>query len=304
MRRAVSRAEAAVPAASDRNPAVQRAANRTGLPDSLKDGIEELSGMDMSAVRVRYNSRKPEQVRAHAYTQGHQIEVAPGQERHLPHEAWHVVQQMQGRVRPTMHEGGVAINDSDQLEREADTMGRKAMQLRRVSRSAPAGAVALGRAPMQRRVMPAAHRRCTAHLPIQRVGTVGDLLDSIDKIIKPPVSWKILGWLAALSDNGSDPSRPLFIDEYRTLLNNFELAKGLDRTQRVDAAYTHENRVPAKAGHPYLTMTWAALRDEIDLEKRAAEELQKKAYIEPERLQEMQNQATRGLGGAVASMYM
>ena len=54
--------------------------------------------MSMDAVRVHYNSTKPAQLNAHAYTQGTDIHVASGQERHLPHEGWHVVQQMQGRV--------------------------------------------------------------------------------------------------------------------------------------------------------------------------------------------------------------
>jgi hypothetical protein len=36
-----------------------------------------------------------------AYSQGSDIHVAPGQERQLAHEAWHVVQQQQGRVQPT-----------------------------------------------------------------------------------------------------------------------------------------------------------------------------------------------------------
>ena len=117
-------------------PAVQRrdpktsAANRTGMPDRLKVGMEQLSGLDLSGVRVRYNSAKPAQLNAHAYTQGTQIEIGPGQERHLPHEAWHAVQQMQGRVKPTIRENGVAINDNRGLEREADVMGRKAMQMR------------------------------------------------------------------------------------------------------------------------------------------------------------------------------
>jgi len=85
---------------SDRETPVQRqseemkAENKTGLPDRLKEGIESMSGYDLSGVRVNYNSPKPAQLNAHAYTQGHAIEVAPGQERHLPHEAWHVVQQM------------------------------------------------------------------------------------------------------------------------------------------------------------------------------------------------------------------
>ncbi len=106
----------------------RKAENKTGLPDSLKEGIESLSGYDLSGVRVNYNSPKPAQLNAHAYTQGQAIEVAPGQERHLPHEAWHVVQQMQGRVKPTKQlKGKVNINDDAVLEKEADVMGLKAV---------------------------------------------------------------------------------------------------------------------------------------------------------------------------------
>ena len=46
-----------------------------------------------------------------------------GREQHLAHEAWHVVQQKQGRVKPTLQMKGVAINDDGGLEREADHMG-------------------------------------------------------------------------------------------------------------------------------------------------------------------------------------
>jgi catechol 2,3-dioxygenase-like lactoylglutathione lyase family enzyme len=79
---------------------------------------------------VHYNSDKPAQLNAHAYAQGTQIHIASGQEKHLPHEAWHVVQQKQGRVKPTMQlRGKVAINDDAGLEKEADVMGAKAMQM-------------------------------------------------------------------------------------------------------------------------------------------------------------------------------
>lgn len=63
------------------------------MPDHMKTGIEELSGFSMDDVRVHYNSDKPSTVQALAYTQGTDIHVAPGQEQHLPHEAWHVAQQ-------------------------------------------------------------------------------------------------------------------------------------------------------------------------------------------------------------------
>lgn len=104
-------------------------ANNTGLPDNLKTGIENLSGFSMNDVKVHFNSAKPAQLNALAYTQGTDIHVAPGQEQHLPHEAWHVVQQKQGRVQPTTQAKGVQVNDDTQLESEADEMGAKALQL-------------------------------------------------------------------------------------------------------------------------------------------------------------------------------
>ncbi len=102
--------------------------NHTGLPDSLKAGIENLSGLAMDDVKVHYNSSKPAQLQALAYTQGTEIEVAPGQEQHLPHEAWHVVQQKQGRVRPTVQMKGRGVNNDSGLEKEADLMGKQAVQ--------------------------------------------------------------------------------------------------------------------------------------------------------------------------------
>ncbi|HXA46221.1 MAG TPA: DUF4157 domain-containing protein [Burkholderiaceae bacterium] len=103
--------------------------NRTGLPDQLKAGVESLSGMSLDHVKVHYNSPQPAQLNAHAYAQGSEIHVASGQEKHLPHEAWHVVQQAQGRVQPTMQAKGVAVNDDKGLESEADVMGMKAMAM-------------------------------------------------------------------------------------------------------------------------------------------------------------------------------
>jgi hypothetical protein len=57
--------------------------------------------------------------------------VGQGEERYLPHEAWHVVQQRQGRVQPTLQAEGVAINDDASLEKEADVMGSKALRMTR-----------------------------------------------------------------------------------------------------------------------------------------------------------------------------
>jgi hypothetical protein len=109
-----------------------RSGNTTGLPDGLKFGIETLSGVSLNDVKVHYNSAQPAQLNALAYAQGSDIHIAPGQEKHLPHEAWHVVQQAEGRVKPTTQmKGGVPVNDDAGLEHEADALGAKAMSLKR-----------------------------------------------------------------------------------------------------------------------------------------------------------------------------
>ncbi|WP_213947410.1 DUF4157 domain-containing protein [Luteibacter sp. dw_328] len=117
------------------------------LPSGLRTGIESLSGLDMGGVRVHYGSPLPARLNALAYAQGSDIHLARGQEQHLPHEAWHVVQQVQGRVRANTRVEGVGVNDDASLEREADRMGSQAMQMRRAdagtsqptpSRSGPA----------------------------------------------------------------------------------------------------------------------------------------------------------------------
>ena len=102
--------------------------NNSGLPGALKAGVENLSGFSMDDVKVHYNSDKPAQLKAFAYAQGADIHVARGQEKHLPHEAWHVVQQKQGRVQPTIQmKGAISLNTDPGLEKEADEMGGKSL---------------------------------------------------------------------------------------------------------------------------------------------------------------------------------
>ncbi|EBP3743526.1 DUF4157 domain-containing protein [Salmonella enterica subsp. arizonae] len=130
-RRAVSQRKVAHASAAledKRAPTVQRQPNKTGLPDNLKSGMENLSGMSLDNVRVHYNSAKPAAVQAHAYAQGNDIHLASGQEKHLPHELGHVVQQAQGRVTATTTVAGMAVNDSPALEHEADVLGASALR--------------------------------------------------------------------------------------------------------------------------------------------------------------------------------
>ena len=101
--------------------------NKTGMPDQLQSGIENLSGLSMDNVSVHYNSSKPAQLQAQAYGQGSEIHITPDQEKHLPHEAWHVVQHKEGRVHPTVQmNANSPINDDKGLEKEADRMGTQA----------------------------------------------------------------------------------------------------------------------------------------------------------------------------------
>ncbi|WP_339655885.1 DUF4157 domain-containing protein [uncultured Maribacter sp.] len=105
-------------------PHIQKKENNTGLSDNLKSGIENLSGYSMDDVKVHYNSNNPVQLNAHAYAQGTEIHLATGQEKHLPNEAWHVVQQKQGRVIPTPQpKVKIDVNDDAGVEQEADVMG-------------------------------------------------------------------------------------------------------------------------------------------------------------------------------------
>lgn len=104
------------------------APNNTGLPDNLKSGMENLSGMSLDHVKVHYNSSKPAAVQAHAYAQGSDIHLSSGQEKHLPHELGHVVQQMQGRVTANTSVNGMAVNDNPGLETDATVMGDKALR--------------------------------------------------------------------------------------------------------------------------------------------------------------------------------
>jgi hypothetical protein len=114
------RALAADSAAPVRAPAP--ATNPAGLPEPLNAWIERQSGLAMDDVRVHRNSAEPAKLGALAYAQGSDIHLGPGQERHLPHEAWHVVQQKQGRVIPTLQTKGILLNQDLALEREADSM--------------------------------------------------------------------------------------------------------------------------------------------------------------------------------------
>ena len=142
------------------NAGPEEAPPRDALPESLRSGMQALSGVDLGQVQVHYNSARPAQLQALAYAQGDDIHLGPGQEQHLAHEAWHLVQQRQGRVQPTAEAGGVAINDSPGLEREADQMGARAAQMKTAQlKSGHASGCGCG--------------SCAGGLQLKQAGTVG-----------------------------------------------------------------------------------------------------------------------------------
>ena len=94
--------------------------NQTGIPNNMKARFENFSGVSFDDVRVHYNSDRPAQLQALAYTQGNQVYIGPGQEKHLGHELGHVVQQKQGVVKPDFYIGNVPVNTDSVLEKNAD----------------------------------------------------------------------------------------------------------------------------------------------------------------------------------------
>lgn len=107
------------------------------LPRPLRLGLEELSGLDLSDVRVVHGSTRPRGLGARACASDGEIHLAAGEERHLPHEAWHVVQQRHGRVARTTRVGKIPINDDPSLERDADIMGARAAAAGPAASAAP-----------------------------------------------------------------------------------------------------------------------------------------------------------------------
>lgn len=115
-------------------PLQRQAENKTGIPDDVKQRMEDSFNTDFSGVRVHPDSSSAPEVGALAYTQGTDIHFAPGQfkpdtsagQQLLGHELAHVVQQAEGRVQPTTEIGGMPVNDNEALEHEADVLGAKA----------------------------------------------------------------------------------------------------------------------------------------------------------------------------------
>jgi outer membrane protein OmpA-like peptidoglycan-associated protein len=106
------------------------------MPDSIQTKMESSFGTDFSDVNIHSNSNQAEDIGALAYTQGTDVHFAPGQynpqsqkgQELLGHELTHVVQQKQGRVKPTTQAKGLPVNSDPGLEHEANMMGKNVIQ--------------------------------------------------------------------------------------------------------------------------------------------------------------------------------
>lgn len=112
---------------------VDATSSGAALPEEIRAKMEDVLGMDFSAVRV-HEGPQAASVGALAFTRGTDIFFAPGQyqpqsqrgQELLGHELTHVRQQASGVVGTSRDAGGVSINDDAGLEREADIMGAQA----------------------------------------------------------------------------------------------------------------------------------------------------------------------------------
>ena len=110
------------------------------LPEDVRADMEASLGADLSAVRI-HEGPHAASIGALAYTQGTDIHFQPGQydprsqrgRELLGHELVHVVQQSQGRVQATAQCSGMALNNDQALEREADERGAAAARGERVA---------------------------------------------------------------------------------------------------------------------------------------------------------------------------
>lgn len=114
--------------------------NLTGIPTQMKFDFEQRSGLSFDDVRVHYNSDKPARLQALAYTQGTQVYVGPGQERHLKHELGHVVQQKLGMVSTDiLYDGHTLVNINPQLEQQAGELSKVSVDNQKRNISSPIG---------------------------------------------------------------------------------------------------------------------------------------------------------------------
>jgi hypothetical protein len=196
--------------------ASRTAARQTRLPGGIKSTFEARSGIALDDVRVHLNSDEPGRIGALAFTRGTRIHVAPGQQEQLAHEAWHVVQQKQGRVRPTTRIGDEDANDSPLLEREADSVASS--RVKRMEGNATGSPVAGGAAGGRRLQRSTAGRRQAAAPPAH--GVIQLRIAGLDHIVK--VGDIPANWVEAFLADVLDPTSHLFDEDIVTYLEEWQ----------------------------------------------------------------------------------
>lgn len=123
------------PPPSDSQPKPRKRGNTTGLPDQVKAKMERLTGMDLSAIKVKANSTFATKNKAKALIKGSEIHFAPGQynpgsqqgQQLIGHELAHVKQQAQGKVQALTQNKEGQFNQDASLEAEADQLAQQMM---------------------------------------------------------------------------------------------------------------------------------------------------------------------------------
>ena len=124
--------------------------DKIGRATRVAQSMGTAFGEDFSSVNIHEDS-SASGVGALAYTRGEDIHFAPGQlqpesqsgRELIGHELTHVVQQRRGRVTATRAKRGVAVNDEDAFEEEADRAGAAAAQGQSVTLTASSARTAL-----------------------------------------------------------------------------------------------------------------------------------------------------------------
>lgn len=125
-----------VQSAPEPTPILQRAPTTHGgrsIPTPVRHKMEQSFNTSFADVKV-HEGNHANSLGAIAYTQGSHIHFASGKynpdtssgQALLGHELAHVVQQRQGRVKPTGQIKGLPLNDNPALEQEADRLGLQA----------------------------------------------------------------------------------------------------------------------------------------------------------------------------------
>lgn len=293
-----------MPSAKEEEDIIQKKENNTGLPDQLKAGVEKLSGHSMDDVKVHYNSDEPAQLNAYAYAQGTEIHVAAGREKHLPHEAWHVVQQKEGRVKPTLQmRSKVNVNDDKALEHEADVMGAKAQQRQHSFIPQLSTFVPSGHLVQQKTVTQLARTKTTA----RKKGTIsghGNLRVDLKKnqlmkfivpkgktVMRPAPPGATLGDISMLLNTMKDPTRDkllkqMMISTTPEIWSNKEVIKLIKKSKIIKKTDKQKQILKKLRGRTkYKDLTGGEKGSLASLEKKKEFESELTDYIEPHTFQ-------------------